>query len=452
MLLGIALVAPTLGCGGGHPPVAKPTIILISLDTFRADLLAMKREDGSPETPSLLRVAREGIWYTDAWAPMPFTLPSHMTMLSGLHPLTHGVVAQDRALAPEFPTLAEELQKAGYWTAGVATTPWLRAHYGFSRGFDTYRARALVLQFAPRNIADALAHLHEAPAGKPVFLFVHFYDAHADSAIDGNRLPYYSPPEYRRDLHPEPDDLCDARGRCAVERLSSWTEVQGLAAKIPEPRVDLYFQLYRRGVRYLDDELGRFFDELRRSGVWDRALVVITADHGEEFREHGDFQHGQVYRELLHVPLLVKLPDAERAGEKISNRAELADLAPTLLRRVRAEVPSTMLGRDLLSPEFPRLRPRELVSMAERPHGLVALRTPQLLVMRPEGKAPATVFDLARDPTEHTAAELTPERRAALLQRLRSIVDFLRSRGAAAAAPNPLTARELEEMKSLGYL
>jgi len=413
----------------------------------------MRRPDGSPEVPNLRRLAEQSVWFDNAWAPMPFTLASHMTMLTGIHPESHGVMKSSTVLAPAAPTLAEKLHELGYWSIGVATAPWLRGRYGFNRGFDYYRARALTLSFAERDITDALDKLAEAPKDRPLFLFVHFYDAHADSMMKGNKLPYYSPARYRSDLHPDEQDLCASNNRCAALALGRHATTDGREQAVPPRRVELYFQLYRRGVRFLDDEIGRFISELERIGFWDSAVVVVTADHGEEFQEHGSFQHGQVFRETLQVPLMVRLPGGARGGERVSARAETADIAPTLLRLAGGEPPSSMLGRDLLAPDFPGSGDRDAVSRATWPWGLLALRSENLLVTRGPDDAAAQAYDLAADPTEHTRADLAPERLRELEERLSTIVRFLRSRGlGASASASELTKREIEELKSLGYL
>ena len=173
------------GCGplpDGDP--ARPDIVLVSIDSLRADHLSGYGYDRRT-TPNLDALAETGLRFTDARSASPWTLPSHMTMFTGLWPLQHQVIEDDLALAPSVPVIAEALQKAGYATAGFASTIYVGGQYGFSRGFDSYQDYDLTESVnlahsvrVNRVVDDALAWMKGNAAGKPVFLFVHIYDVH----------------------------------------------------------------------------------------------------------------------------------------------------------------------------------------------------------------------------------------------------------------------------------
>jgi arylsulfatase len=370
-----------------------------------------------------------------------------MTMLTGLHPESHGVLRAENRLAEGVPTLAMQLRAAGYGTAGVGCGPWLAQKYGFSRGFDKFRNNSLKLTFAGRVRARALQALAALPRGRPRFLFAHFYDAHGDWERNGNKLSYFSPPDYREDLDVPERMVCAPKGPCAILFLMAAD-----ANAQPAEFAATHFELYRRGARALDDELGRFFGELRRSGVWDDALVVLTADHGEEFGEHGAFAHTQVYRETLRVPLLVKLPRGERGGETIARPVALEDIAPTLLGRAGAEVPAGMLGFDLLSPPHSNAA-RPILARHGHRKERYGLRLGDFLLVRDVATGERELFDLVADPAEKHALAAEPAELARLDARLDATLRYLRAgrRTARAAAP-ALDAQEAAELKALGYL
>jgi arylsulfatase A-like enzyme len=451
-----ALAAALAVACSGPRPARPPDILLISLDTLRADRLDALRDDGSPEMPSLLALARESIRFTDCFAPMAFTLPSHMTMMTGQHSETHYVVTEKSRLAPGVPVLAELLRQHGYRTLGFFSNSWLKPEFGFGRGFDVYREIPDELTYADRIAARIEAEVAESRKDpRPLFLFAHFYDAHSDFGADGNLLSYYSPPEFRRDLGPVDAAMCDAENRCATANLL-FADREHRA--VPEDQIRIHFELYRRGVRYLDAELGKLFDALRRTDFWSRALVVVVADHGEEFREHGTFIHSQVYREDLAVPLLVRLPGGRDGGRVDRRLVGLEDLAPTLLARLGIAAPASMQGRDLLAP--PPESPRDAVEVAEDKlvRSRYSLRTSSELLVWDFADRSLHLFDRRSDPgARHDLAAERPDAARALRRRLFGELARLRAQrpelaGEPADAPEVFGAREREVLRSLGYL
>jgi choline-sulfatase len=350
-----ALAAGLAGCGRGDgaaapaagtaapevdPDLGHANLILISLDTLRADCTSI---GAGPEaiSPALARFASEATVFTQARAQAPHTAPSHMSLFTSALPSVHGVqnVANTTAadgspsaviepMRGDVPTLAQILQAAGFRTIGLTDGGNLIPNHGFGRGFDTYTYK---LEGAAKKVDEGLLAckaLSQPGAGR-FFLFLHTYQIHA---------PYVPPPEYIERWAPR-----DYEGplRERIETLSSmslderWAAMRSLFWKDRDSfggaEAGYLRGLYQGGVRYTDDELGRLFEGLQRSGLLDTSIVVVLSDHGEEFHEHGRWQHEQLYEECLRVPLVVRLPHGYRGGRRIDVPVGLVDVMPTML-------------------------------------------------------------------------------------------------------------------------
>ena len=322
------------------PDLAHANLIIISLDTLRADCTSV---GAGPEaiSPALARFASEATVFTQARAQAPHTAPSHMSLFTSAVPSVHGVqnVANTTAadgspsavivpMRSDVPTLAQVLKAAGFRTIGLTDGGNLIPNHGFDRGFDTYTYR---LEGAAKKVDEGLLAckaLTQPGAGR-TFLFLHTYQIHA---------PYVPPPEYIERWAPHD---YDGPLRARIETLSGMTLDQRWAAMkslfwkdrddFGQPEAGYLRGLYQGGVRYTDDELGRLFEGLQRSGLLDKSVVVVLSDHGEEFHEHGRWQHEQLYEECLRVPLVVRLPHGYRGGRRIDTPVGLVDVMPTML-------------------------------------------------------------------------------------------------------------------------
>jgi choline-sulfatase len=290
-------------------------VILISIDTLRADHLPAYGYRGVA-TPAIDRLAAAGLVFEDAFSQTPLTLPSHTTLLSGRLPLHHGV--RDNigyTVAAGERTLATRFKAAGYATGAAVSSYVLRHQTGIDRGFDFYDDRFTIAgtgeslaetQRDGQLTADALASWIDSHSGQPLFAFLHLYEPHAP----------YTPPASHASAQP-----------------------------------------YDGEIAYADEIVGRFIDRLAARGIFDRAIVALVSDHGEGLGDHGEAEHGLLlYREALHVPLIVRLPGGARAGTRIAGAAALADVAPTLLELVGATADGVD-GRSLV----PALASRQVV-------------------------------------------------------------------------------------------
>lgn len=363
--LGIALLlamapAPgatgaTGGAMGARPNDAslldKPNVVLLLLDTTRADALGVYGA-GPDATPNLDAFARDAVVFDQHIVSAPWTRPSVASLLTSLAPASHGCDTKVAGLSDAVVTIAERLRDGGYATGGLPNNAHITAAHGFDQGFDWYPytpeypltasesshalalyglARHIYARLVPRQRVEsyyAPAEIQLARASEFIaknlenrfFLFVHLMEPHD---------PYFA--------HPVTGE--------AVARA---------ALPSPDPtRTAEIRTLYAGEVRHLDAEIGRFFDWLRAEGLYDRSLVIVTADHGEEFQEHGGWWHGTtLYDEQLRVPLLVKLPENVRGGTRVVWQVGQIDVAPTIAELVGLTPDASWQGRMLFDDYF----------------------------------------------------------------------------------------------------
>lgn len=346
----VRLALETRGSGGAaaYALLARPAIrsaappgtgvrgaILVSLDTLRADRLGCYGRRGEPETtPRLDALAAESVLFARAISSAPETIASHASLFTACTPPVHGLFDPGIALADDVVTLADRFSEAGFATAAFVEGGNVSAAFGFSQGFDTFVETERGAR-GEKRIEETIAAAEKwlaANADRPFFLFVHTYEAHTP----------YDPPEPLRKLF-DPD----YEGPYAT--AVSWGVVQEmLLGKLPagERDYDHVRRLYDAGVRHVDASIGGFVDRLRADGTLDRSLLAITSDHGEDFFDHFGFAtHGHtLYDELLHVPLLVRLPG--NAPRVVEEPVELLSLGPTILDVAGLEpLPSSRASR-----------------------------------------------------------------------------------------------------------
>ncbi|HZR80995.1 MAG TPA: sulfatase [Candidatus Binatia bacterium] len=397
------LLAPFLlavaGCTSGPAepaqPATPPSLVLISVDTLRADHLGTYGY-GRATSPNIDALARDGVVFEHAYAPSSWTLPSHASMLSGASPYRHGAVTQRHAIRSDVTMLAERLHDRGYATAALVSAPFLGRRFGFARGFDAYEQHA-----KPRDAAGYQSRVLEVVRGlprEPFFLFVHYFDVHS---------PYDPEPEFNRfarDAATRDDARADRIGQ-RVQKMAS----SGVKAR-PEER-DRLVDLYDGEILQVDVKIRELIDAVR-ARTRGRFVAVLTADHGEEFLEHGGLLHGKtLYDEVLHVPLVVTGEGVARGG-RVGRQASLLDVAPTLLEFAGAPAIADVEGRSLAEV----VRSGESTAGGARDPGLDLLtlandgsvamrgvRTPELkLIVDALHDDRRELYDLRTDPREST--------------------------------------------------
>ncbi len=302
-------------------PIERPPIILISVDCLRPDHMGLYGYERST-TPHTDALARDSVVFRDATASSSWTLPSHMSMLTGLTPSFHAVSRQ-RKLPQSVPYLPELLSSAGYEVDGVVSSAYLSPNFGFERGFHHYR----VLK-RPRagQIVDQAITLLGRTKGRDFFLFLHLIDPH---------WRYLPPVDFVGRFGPQPPGL-QALLNKVIEREppSSPQDIEQLQ------------NLYDGEIAYVDQELGRFFDWLKAQELYEPSLIILTSDHGEAFYEHEYWQHSDtLYEEMIRVPLVVKTPGGS-SHHSVEAPVSHVDIFATILATAGLPTPPSQ-GRNL---------------------------------------------------------------------------------------------------------
>ena len=439
---------------------AGPGVILIMVDTLRADHLSCYGY-AAHRTPAIDALAADGTRFAQAYVQASWTRPSVATILTSLYPSSHQAVHKSDVLPEQVVTLPEVMQGAGYRTIGFADNINIAPLFGFQQGFDEYiflepafffgateSAAQLTIYnqlrlmreryfsnvkhvenyYQPAEVvtARALEWLVRNGEQRPFFMFLHYMDPHD---------PYFT--------HPY-----NGEGLARVANPN------------PDPaQADRYRAAYDGEIRYLDGELGRLLDGLKARGLYDRSLIVLTADHGEEFYEHGGWWHGlTLYDEQIAVPLIVKPPRGGAAGAVNQALVSSLDVAPTILALAGLAAPATMQGQALgLGAEAPAPRDHAFAEQDLEGNILQAYRSAGWKLIQanpgnPRGLPPRQLFEMARDPREHhDLAASHGDQVATLATHLAAV----RSHAEAVAVRGSETAIDSateERLRALGYV
>ncbi len=436
-----------LGALAACAPAPPRSVVLIVVDTLRADHLGLYGY-GRDTSPRLDALARDAAIFDHAFASSPWTLPSFGSLFTGRLPAEHragwpagapeGGDADGREFLPlraGLPTLAETLAVAGLDTAAVMNNAFLHPDFGVARGFATYdhiggnRKR---IRRADEVVDRALDWLGKEGRGD-FLLVVHFFDPH---------LNYDAPAPFRGSF---------ADSEMSDEERNALMELRPLRQRVRQGEpVDWDFLIgaYDEEIAFVDRELGRLWRGLEESGRLAESLVVLTADHGEEFGDHGGFEHGHsLYGELVRVPLLVWGPGVEpgRRAEPVS----LVDVYPTVLDALGLPAPEGLPGRSLIE------APVERTLIAERTlygaHRESAIAWPYKLIHAPRRPRETELFNLEADPGEtESILRLRRDLAADLLAQLEAY--RAHARGIAEDEPARLDEETLENLRSLGYI
>lgn len=458
-ILSPASAQPSGGDGIAAGLKQKPNVILVMVDTLRADHLSCYGAD--IETPNLCRLAEDGTVYK-AFSHASWTKPATASLLTSTLPSTHRAIAKPSTLSEDLTLISEAMQAAGYTTGGIVSNVNLAESFGFAQGYDDYyylgpdyiayaaesSSKLIVYQlvrqiwlgaagggqmrfndfYQDSKVVNATAFDWLDRRGEDrFFLFLHYMDPHD---------PYFEHPYNGKGVArvstPEPDPE-------AAERLRA---------------------LYRGEIEYLDVQFGAFLDRLEADGLYDDTLIVLTADHGEEFHDHGGWWHGlTLYEEQIHVPLVVKW--ATHSGRPASGAdsgiARLIDVGPTILAAADLEIPDGMQGIDLRTPFSTRLE-KDRQAFSEEDHEgnvLWSLRTEdeKLIVANegnPRGLPEREYFDISMDPNER---DPYPDPDAeARLEELAALQRAAAEGKAVESEEVEMTFARCEQLRMLGYV
>lgn len=397
--------APAMYVAGG-PGKATP-VVLISCDTMRADHLGCYGY-ARPTSPVIDAFAADAVLYEHAIVQDSWTLPSHMSMLTGLYPKTHNV-SQRSNLAAQHRTLAEWLSARGYVTAGFTSiTWWLESWRGFGRGFDVYSAPSPYRPIQQTN-ATAFAWL-DGHAAEKLFLFLHNYDLHGKSQALGQTLPYTPDDpqflQFSKAFNPPPALIPEGSKTVATEFLM---DVNGQKAALTDVQREYVVALYDDCYLQVDAGIEELFADLKKRGLYERALIILTADHGESFGEHGAYLHEEAYETCSHVPLIIRYPGGRYAGTRVADVVQGVDLFATIADVLGMPLDIQTDGQSLLALLEKRAEPRQYAYT--RRHNVEAVRSQAWKHMRTQDRKREEFYDMANDPGEmkNRATENLPE-------------------------------------------
>lgn len=443
-----ALAVLAVGCGRGDGDT-RPDIVLVVIDTLRADRLgAYGNERGL--TPNLDRLARESAVFERGSAHAPWTLPSFATLFTSQPPPQHeaggglrGNVADFRLLGEQAETLAETLGRAGYATGLVGNVAFLGPDFGLQQGFEQIDVVAFQsnreLRDARATTDAALAWFRDTPA--PRFLVVHYFDPHA----------VYAPPAEYRERFAAPEDR---DGEFVFGTRQDLALLRRAELRLDQATVRRAEQLYDGEVAFVDDQIGRLLEGFADSQqAANERFLVLTSDHGEEFLDHGGFEHGHtLYQELLHVPLFIAGPGI--APRRIATPVGHIDVAPTICELAALSPPDSFRGRSLARPlrNGEDLQPRGILAEGNMwGPARTSWRHGAWKLIRPSTSSEtAELYDLDNDPHERRNLAASNWERYDELEDDLSAVLLMLERGPGETAP--LSADVLDSLEELGYL
>ena len=440
----LALLPQCLFLWGRPAGSRKPNLLLVTFDTTRADRLGCYGFEGI-RTPSIDRLAREGVLFENVFAQAPQTLPNHASIFTGLYTITHNVLSNGQKLEDRAVTLAEILSSSGYKTGAVVAAAPLIKVFNLTQGFGHYDDefeskdgvsyfKAFLRLFSRNKInlpserrGDAVARLaihwldRVSKAKRPFFLWVHFFDPHE---------PYY----FREDFD---------RPEVASESLDRNQFGEDEAAYLSE-------------IEFADYQLGKVLDHLDRLGLTDRTLTLFSADHGESLGEHEYRGHRQsVYQNVVRVPLILRMPRILPEGERLKTRAMSIDILPTLLTLLEIPyLPASFQGEDLF--KFPENELRRRYSVAVKLFTKTPIRRTMVFgdykFIEFEDPERNALFNIADDPGElvNIINKRPPE--ADKISWREEIDRWWKTHADLQFTDFKMTSEQLERLRSLGYI
>lgn len=429
----LAAAAVAVQVAAPQPPPGAPNVILVVVDTLRADHLGMYGYTARNVSPHLDALARESVVYENAMSTASWTTPAVAAILTGRYPRRLGYRETPAYLEPRELSIAEKFRSLGFRTHAVVSNVIASRAVGFDAGFESMDESAVGghMNVSSETVTDHAIEWMEAHRSRPFLLYVHYFDPHF---------------AYR--MHRQADFAAGYHGQLREELIHS--EFSLRLPGMSREDVDYVVASYDSEIAYTDAHIGRLLDRLRELGIHDRTMIVFTADHGEELAERGDhfIGHGRtVYQEQLHVPLIVKRPKGGGAGTRVAALVSTLDIAPTLFAAIGAKAPPSqpMDGTPLDDPDADRTFYGETRRDVDK--RAVFHRQWKLIVDRLDDTS--ALFDLAADPGElRNVSADHPQVEA----RLKTALDeWETSAGDRAGSSVRFSEHEQERLKALGY-
>lgn len=462
------------------PAGNRKNVILIVLDTVRADHLSLHGY-ARETTPNLRKFAAHATFYQNASSPNDMTLASHASLFTGIYPSWHGAHftpshPYGAPLSDNLLTMAEILRGVGYRTVSVAANRgYINPGFGFDQGFEYFDSRAgkLFMGPCPRYLlrdrlrssvcrllgrdpdaytyrsadeitAEALELVKDpGGAGRPLFLFLNLMDAHA---------PSVPPPPFD---HMFPGNV---GVETLDERLKAADEISNFKRQPTSQERERWISIYDGAIAHMDAQISRFFDRLRQLRLYDDALIIITSDHGESFGARSMVGHalGVVYQNMVHVPLIIKLP-GQQTSSIVQEPVSLIDILPTVLSTLELQRPPGLQGVDLNHPgdwlsrrTLSEAYPTALPTLRKRFTHIERSLTQGSLKLIVSDKGSRELYDLSKDPGESQNLYRADDPRCVeMLGYLNKLLATARTRS---TGPGALDSRTRERLRSLGYI
>jgi arylsulfatase A-like enzyme len=437
-------------------------IILISVDTLRADHLGCYGYERET-SPNIDALAKDSTLFANVYASSPWTLPSHVAMLTSLHGVHHQVYHDDEKMDPELITLADLLRQHHYICSAMTGGGFVSAAYGFSKGFDSYNevAGGLFNQRSAEDLYENVSDWLEKNAKeKNFFLFLHTYQPHD---------PYACPDPYRSMFLAE-----DAEWR-HINLMGRLGGKPNYFKKIPESERQNVISLYDAEIRYTDEMLiGPLIQKLKDTELYDKTMILVTSDHGEEFYDHSSWGHGhQLYDESLKVPLIIKFPQSEYRGSRCDTIVSLVDVMPTILEEAGVEFPGLDIDGKSLVPVIEGKETEDRVFLADIGDNVLNSHIPQKIATNenrqkfilnkpfsqedlsfflhpPPDTGPVELYDLRLDPREKS--NIAHGRAGLVNQLIRFIEDLYASAQKRKTLKPEIDEALKEQLRALGYI
>ena len=415
---------------------------MIVLDTTRYDHLGCYGH-ARDTSPSIDAFTSDAIRFDRAYATAPWTKPTVASMFTGLYPSRHGVRIMDAALPDQLVTLAEILGERGYATAGVISHVLLDRRHGFAQGFaeyveivDTKDPHEAV---STGRVTDAaLEILSSFDTRQPFFLFVHYFD------------PHYN---YKR--HSEYGFAAPNAGR--LEGAETIYDLYDLMPDMTQEEIEFIEAIYDEEIRFMDDGVGRLLGSLEETVGFDDTLILIAADHGEEFMMHGNIGHTiTLYEEVMRVPLILRPPGYRAGGTVVEQPVSLVSVVPTVLDLIGVEFEDLVTqGPSLarvLDSENPPGRSSVIFCETDEQRHKRAVIVGRDKLIRDEESGKIELYDIVADPDElEDLSGERPERVTQLLAVLEQSIVWA-AKGSIAPHAMTLTDEQREQLRSLGYV
>ena len=448
-----------------HADEARPNIVLISVDTLRADHLGCYGYQRNT-SPHIDQLAAEGALFENAISSTSWTLPAHSALFTGLADTVHGCLDIKQRLAESRSTLAERLKSAGYTTIAFFSGATMHPIFGLAQGFDEYQDCTSYADQSTELAADGQVPWDEAVRAaaradvtsprvhhevqrwlqgnqsRPFFMFIHMWDVHAD---------YIPPRPYDQMFDPDYDGPItgrDVRHNPAIN------------AKMPARDIEHLIALYDGEIAWTDAHIGKILADLDTLGLRDSTIVALLSDHGEEFFEHGGKGHRQtLFDEVIHIPLIIRYPARIPAGRRYSQQACMIDMLPTVLALSNQPPPTDVMGQSLAplftggSLQQDTLAVSELFTLGR---AYRSFRRPDRKAILHEPTGNTVIFDLQADPAEKSPLpNIQSPLAQTMLADMRNATKWLieqRQRHETNTTATTLPDQVRQQLESLGYI